>query len=299
MAQTQQQFVQEILDHVRPSLNNPSNPFYLPKYVVENKLDPYQPPQGSTWEIDNLNSKNILNELPAVCADIQMSYTPGQGPCKNENDSYNAVPNRGADITISNITVTGASNAFLSTATAISPDGFTLQFVIDFSTLQNFPAPVTIAGNFELTLYCCCGPNLTGCRDPNTKGDPHSGSGTFTAIIKSSSATCTVQITDLAEGVLNLAVQQISFQASTKGGNMAVTPKITSIPGKEGQSYTNLAQEAFNDEGTLEYVLEQINVQLNKPGGLSQMGSVLQTELDNYLKSNHEYPFDQSSAVAF
>jgi hypothetical protein len=297
MAETQQQFVQEILDHVRPSLNNPSNPFYLPEYVKTNKLDPYQPPQGSTWEIDNLNSEGILNELGSVCTAIQMNWGSGPGPCKNPNDSYNTVPNRGVDITISNITVTGASNAFLSTATAISCDGFKLQFVIDFSTLQNFPAPVTITGNFELTLYCCCGPNLTGCRESNTKGDPHSGSGTFTATIEKSSATCTVQITDLAEGVLNLEVKEISFQAST--GDMAVTAQITSIPPAVRQPWNHVVQEAFNDEGTLEYVLQQINVQLNKLGGLSQMGSVLQTELDNYLKINHEYPFDQSSAAAF
>jgi hypothetical protein len=294
MSETQQQFIQGILNEVVPSLNNPSNQFYLPKYIQGSNLDPYNPPAGSTWKIQNLNSTSILNEIPTICTDIQMNATTS--PCSNANDSYNAVPNRGADITLSNVVVTGASNAVLSSATATSSDGFTIQVVISFSTLSNYPTPVTIKGDFQLTVYCCCGSGLTGCDDPNTTGDAQTGSGTFTATIKSSSATCTVQITDLQEGVLNLEVTGINYQASTQ--NISITPVITSIPGQEGQSYSNLAKEAFDDPGTLNYVLQQVNAQLNTSSALSQMGNVLQTELDTYLKTNNEYPFGSASAAA-
>ena len=62
----------------------------------------------------------------------------------------------------------------------------------------------------------------------------------------------------LVVGLLGVVIAALAAAASagasttqscvftTKNGNMTVTPKITSIPGKEGQSYTNLAEEAFN-----------------------------------------------------
>lgn len=294
MSENQQQFIQGILDKVYPYLNDPSNQFYLPKYLQANGLDPYSPPAGSTWDIQNLNDQSVLDQIGPVCTAIQLNADTN--PCSG-NLNYNAVPSRGPDVTLSNIVVKGASNAKVASATAVSSDGYTIEIVVDFSTLPNFASPITVTGNFSLTLYCCCGPGQTGCQQSGSTGSPEVGSGTFVIEIGGSSATGTVQITDLQEGTLNIAVTKIVYAADPK--NIKITPTITSIPKNTEQSYNNLVTEAFSSPDTLNFVLAQVNVQLNTQNALNQMGGIISKDLDDFLRANHEYPFDQSSSAAF
>jgi hypothetical protein len=294
MSESQQQFIQSILDKVYPFLNQPSNPFYVPKYVTDNHLDPYQPPPGSTWGMKDMQNQSVLDQIQAVCRAIEI-HRMSDPPCSNSKYFYNAVPKTGPDVTLSNIVVKGISNAYVQGATATSADGFTIQVVINFSTLPNFPKPISVTGDFSFTLYCCCGPGKN-C-DPNLPSNPETATGTFIFAINNSSATATFQITDLAEGILNVEVKKIQYSATP--ANIKVTPTITSIPPDELAAYNNLVNEAFSATDTLEYVLDQVNIQLNEPNALSQMSTVLQNELDGYLKANHQYPFDKSGSAAF
>ena len=294
MPETQQQFIQDILNKVYPYLNQPTNEFYLPKYLQKNGLDPYSPPPGSTWEIHNLNDQSVLDQIGPVCSAIQINADTN--PCSGAQ-YYNAVPNKGPDITLSNIVVTGVSNAYVESATAVSSDGYTIEIVVNFSTLSNFQSSITVTGNFSLTLYCCCGTGQTGCLQSGAPGSPEVGSGTFVIKISSSSAKGTIQITDLAEGTLDLEAKSVVYTADAK--NISITPTITSIPKDTEKSYNNLVQEAFGSPDTLKFVLAQVNVQLNTQSALNLMGSIISKDLDAFLQANHQYPFDKSSSAAF
>ncbi|HXR78098.1 MAG TPA: hypothetical protein VN737_19105 [Bryobacteraceae bacterium] len=294
MSETQQQFIQDILNKVYPYLNQPTNQFYLPTFIQKNGLDPYSPPTGSTWGIHDLNDQSVLDQIGPVCSAIQLNAD--NNPCSG-NQNYNAVPNKGPDITLSNIVVTGVSNAYVESATAVSSDGYTIEIVINFSTLSNYQSSITVTGNFSLTLYCCCGAGQTGCQQSGTAGNPEVGSGTFVIKITSSSAKGTIQITDLQEGTLDLEAKSVNYTADPK--NISIIPTITSIPKNTEKSYNNLVQEAFSSADTLKFVLAQVNVQLNTQNALNLMGSIISKDLDAFLQANHQYPFGPVSSAAF
>jgi len=297
MSQTLQQYVQQILNGVVNNLNTPGNAFYFPTWLASNGYDPYGKNIAMNWPF-TMNSTDMLNAASNICSDIG-----GANPsvCASYKDDYIGDPANAPVLTLGgaagDLLVSGFSNALIQGMT-VQNDDLPLQIStnIVFSTLPNFPPEPVISGNFSLLQHCCCSTDGKTC---DLASVPYTGSGTFTAsIVGVSNAAIMFEITQLAQGVLDLQVNSINLTVPTSGGapNINTTVNIQSFPpGTNTQSYNNLAAEAFNSPSGKTDMIQQINSVMNQPGQLSSMTEALSKVVDQYLESNNLYPFNHAS----
>lgn len=293
------QYIQQMLDSFYPQLNNPaSGNYYLPNFIANNHYDPYGP---FDWNIGQLTDKGLLEAAAAICPSIDINSSP----C-GDTASYitAAIPPNYPTLSIAQGAIGGLRNAVLLRPIAQPPDGMTINAEVDFGTLTNFPQPITIAGNFTFVNYCCCSNDGSSCSGPPR---PETGTGNFSATLPNpvtspnarGKALMVFKITDLAPGVLNLAVQSVSFVPPLDGDgsvSMAMTINITSIPkGANPQSYSNQAEKAFNSAQARQTIIASINATLMQSGNLTTISKLLTNVIDGYLRDNHQYPFDGSS----
>jgi hypothetical protein len=189
----------------------------------------------------------------------------------------------------------------------VAADGVTLTTTVEFSTLPSgsgYPTQVVIAGNFALTVYCCCPPTSppgSPC-PPGGPTDAHTGAGTFSATIPNSSATvvCTVNNLNNPGVIPTLTADKFSFSVptnpSTGGPNMNVSVDITSVPPNQQSAWNKQAMKVFNDPAALTSILNTLIATMNQPSDLAVLANILTTQLDNYLRQQGLYPYPASSA---
>lgn len=295
-----QEFIQQIMDGIYPKLNTPGGDYYLPTFITNNKYDPYGPFQ---WDLGQLTDPQILNSTSTICTSIDISVG---GACSDPNQSYinPPIPPNYPTLLLTDSFLGGLKNALAERPLAQPPDGRTVIMQIDFGTLTNFPAPITLDGNFTFTNYCCCSNDGNTCASAPKK---EVGQGTFSAALPDPNvspnargyAVITFAITALAPGVLTLQVNSVIFTPPKNADgtpSMSVIVKITSIPpGANPQQYDNIAMEVFNSASARQTVINAINTMLNDPNNLAPISDLLTKEIDGYLQTNHQYPFDGSS----
>lgn len=284
-----QQEIQQILDQVYPVLNDPSSSYYLPTFIRSNGYDPYNVTSPWTW---NLNDATTLKTAGSACLDI--AADDENYPCTVATNAYILDPTVMPVLKLTQVSLQGFSNAH-SERPVCQSDGVTIIQTVDFSTLgPPQPAQVTITGNFELDLNCCCSQDKLSCL-PSTSSQ-YKGTGTFLATIPSSSVTITYSITDLAPNVLTIAVSKVVLNVPNgQGGlpNIQVTVHILSAG--DVQAFNNLANEAFNSAAGLDTILANTQTFLNTADALQLFGKIVTDEVDGYLRANHDYPFNNPS----
>jgi hypothetical protein len=303
MSQTLQEYVQDILNGVRTNLNTPGNSFYLPTWLTANGYDPYGQDVAMNWPF-TLTGADVLNTFSNICSDIG-----GANPsiCPSFKDSYIGDPANAPVLTLGGVPgdllVKGFSNAVISSMTA-NNDAIPMQIsaVMTFSTIPNMQSQPTVSGNFNLLQYCCCSTSNTGpCTGAST---PYNGTGTFvTTLTGSATATVDFEISDLAQGVLDLEVTSITLVPPMDGSgnpNLNTVVQILSFPpGTNSASYNNLAQGAFNSPSGRTNIIQQINTVMNQQGQLDTMTTAMTKVIDQYLKSNNLYPFNTASLALY
>ena len=75
--------------------------------------------------------------------------------------------------------------------------------------------------------------------------------------------------------------------------NIDVSISITSAGNQK--TFNNLAQELFNSQQSLDTILTNTNAELGSQAELSQFSNLVTGEVDDYLKGNNLYPFNNSS----
>jgi hypothetical protein len=296
-----QQYIQQIMDGLYPKLNDPaSGNYYLPNFIKNNHYDPYGP---FSWDLGQLTDPGMLEAAAPICPSIQQV----NAPCGADATYITApTPPNYPTLNIAGGLIGGLANAVLERPIAQPPDGYVIKARGDFGTLAQFPKPITISGNWTFVNYCCCSADFTTCSG-NVQAE--TGLGTFTATMPDPNVSAPnsgyvlmgFTITDLAPGVLNLQVNSVNFYPplyNDQTPNMNVAIDITSIPkGANPQSYSNMAMKAFNSGQARTALLNSINATLNQPPNLQVISTLLTNVIDGYLKDNHQYPFDGSSAA--
>ncbi|HUR80970.1 MAG TPA: hypothetical protein VM733_09400 [Thermoanaerobaculia bacterium] len=296
---TMQEYIQQIMDGLYPKLNDPnSGDWYLPNFILKNKYDPYGP---FGWDLGQLTDPGMLEAAAPICASIDVV----DSPCGDVASYITAtIPPYYPTLNIVGGLIGGLANAVLARPIAQPPDGMKVKTRADFGTLNTFPKPITIKGDWTFVNYCCCSNDQKTCSKPAT---PETGNGNFTATmpdpalgaVQSGYCNLDFTITNLAPGVLTLAVTAVNFfPAAYKDGSpgMQVNINITSIPkGANPQSYSNMAMKAFNSAQARSSVINSINATLNAPGNLQMISNLLTNVIDGYLKANRMYPFDQAT----
>lgn len=297
------EFIQQMMDNLYPQLNTPGGPYYLPTFVVSNNYDPYGP---FAWNLGQLTNQDILNSAATICSSIDIVAGGYCGSDPSMNYITAPIPPNYPTLSMDSAFLGGMKNVVAERPIAQPPDGRTVVLQVDFGTLSNFPVPITIGGNFTFTNYCCCS------NDPNQKQctgapQPQVGTGTFSATMPSAStpnargnAIITFAITDLAPGVLNLAVRKVQFNPPLapdgQTPSMDVAINITSIPvGANRDSYNGTAVKAFNSPQAQQLIITQINQTMNEPNNLATISNLLTKAIDGFLRDNHQYPFDGAS----
>jgi hypothetical protein len=300
-------WIQQMIDEIYQEINDPSSSYYGPKWVKANHYDPYTglPPtqNGFNWDFGQMTQSEFIKAAASIC------------PTLSEYGDYclgyqNApAPPHYPTLSLTDVTITGFSNVVLQEP-QLQPDGVTLITTADFSTLpasSGCPTLVVIAGNFALTVYCCCPPASSPggpCAD-NAPTDPHTGSGTFKATIPSSSSTVTCTINNLnSPGVIpTLTADNFNYlvpnNPRTGGPNMTVDVNITNVPPNQQKGWNQQAMKVFNDPKALASIINTLITTMNQPSDLAVLANILTTQLDNYLRASGLYPFPASFARVF
>jgi len=301
MSQTLQEIVQNMLNGVVTTLNQPGTQWYLPTWLTANGYDPYGTNRTLVWSF-TLNSQDMLVAAGNICSDIGVA---NPDVCASYKDFYIADPANAPLLTLGGtpnaLLISGASNAVVTALTAQGNDiPMPISGQIQLSTQPNLPSQISITGNFSLLQHCCCSTDQSTC---DAASLPYTGAGTFEAdIVGTSTCNLSVQITQISPGVLTLNVSSITLIPPTSGGVPVIntTVNITSMPaGANVQSYNNLAEEAFNDPAGKQHIVDQINAVLNQPEQLQAINTALTQVVDSYLKSNNLYPFNNASYALF
>lgn len=276
-----QDVVQKLLNQVYPELIDPNSPYYLPTFIKANKYDPYGPFE---WNKIPMSGQGIVTASQQICND-------SHPPTESWIPSTKTTPNIQLDLSDSYIN--GLAQLQMPNApTAGGADGTTV------TARMQYLSPITLTGNFTLTQWCCPTTDGVTCSGPDTP--PSVGNGTYIATIESAAVVVVFSITTIEEGVLDLGNFSVVFAASPTPPNMTITAKITSIqPPSDQPGYEKIAEQALNDPTFLTNVVNQINNTMNSTDALGTLQSILTQEIDNYLKANHLYPFDQSSVALF
>ncbi|MBV8827596.1 MAG: hypothetical protein JO108_00045 [Acidobacteriaceae bacterium] len=301
-------WIQQMIDEVYHEINDPSSAYYGPKFVVANHYDPYTgiPPQpgGFGWNFGQMTQPEFVSAASSICPTIGASDS---SKCLGYTTS--AVPPNYPKLNLTAVSITGFSNVVLKEP-QLQPDGVTLVTTADFSTLppsSGYPAKVVIAGQFALTVYCCCPPanSPTSPCEANAPIDPQTGQGTFTATIPSCSATVTCTINNLNNpGVIpTLTADSFNFlvptNSQTHGPNMSIDVKITNVPPDQQSGWNQQAMKVFNDPKALASILNTLIATMNQPGDLAVLANILTTQLDNYLRAHGLYPYPAAAARIF
>ncbi len=295
-----QQTIQEMLDKLYPILNDPSQKYNLSSFIKNNGYDPYNISNQWTWSMSDSNAMQLVSTACGDIADNANTY-----PCASSNDYYIANPASTPQLILSSIQIQGMS-AVQSERPTVASDAVTITQVMDFSTISPY-TPLTVTGNFTLNLNCCCSADQSTCL-ANTAA-PYQGLGTFKAIIPnpkypppvgqpSCSMTIVFKITQLSPGVLTLVAQSVVLTVpgmpnNKNMPNIDVSISITSAGNQK--TFNNLAQELFNSQQSLDTILTNANNELGSQVELAQFSKLVTGEVDDYLKGNNLYPFNNSS----
>lgn len=302
--------LQQLIDELYQELKDPNSSWYAPNLVLSNHYDPYTgipynpSSKGVNWDFGQMTDPDFVTNAASICPTIAIESG-------NDCVGYKAAPAppHYPTLSLTDVVITGLSNVTVQPP-VLGDDGVTLTTTVDFSQPSagsNYPKVVTLAGNFSLTIFCCC-PPASNPRAPCESGatiDTRTGSGTFSATIPASSATLTCTINNVNNpGVIptltaNKFVMTVPNKPDNSGPNMSITIDITSVPPNEQQGWNNQATKVFNNPQALAAILNQLNTQLNQSGDLQTLGDILTQQLDDYLRAHGLYPYPASFAHAF
>jgi hypothetical protein len=298
---SEQDLIQQLLDKIYPSLNDPNSSFYLPNLVKSQGYDPYIVPGGWPWTITDSTTLNLAN---TICLDIAVG--DNNWPCSAASIPYKLDPSVALQLTLNGtppdpgLKISGLSNV-VSERPTVASDGVTVTQVVQLSTISNLAPAMTLTGSFVITLNCCCMQN-NDCIQGTSQPQP--GYGTFVATVPNpkdkiatpGTATVVFKITEIAPNVLTLEVESVTYAlpVNTSGNpSIFVDIKITSAGDEVG--FNNLAQEAFNSASGIATILSNLNNVLNEADALTKFQDIVTTEVDSYLKQNNLYPFNNPS----
>jgi hypothetical protein len=274
-----QEMIQQALNDLWSNgLNNPQSPFYLPTVVATSGFAPAGGYPAGKWPVGDITGPGGTQGAQNICAttapfgQIQIP-TPG------------ALPNLAlSDVFIQNLVNAVMPAAPLSTGS----DGLTVTASINFSNLQ-------IVGNFVLKQQCCLSNDQTTCLANTT--NTQTGSGDFTMTIGTSTAAVVLLISSLAPNVLVVQCNSINYTVNFSTMNAIV--HVTSIPPAQRDAWDAQVEKAFNYQPTQTVIVQAMNQTLGGGGAMQQIGAALTTNIDNYLRQSHQYPFDQSFGALY
>ena len=285
--------VQKMLDKLWPELNDPvsggkANPLYLPRIIQNQGYDPYS---VGSWTLGTVHVGGDAGTQ--ICGPAGIEQNQNWIASTNTPDPY---------IVITSATLTGVSNIFANTATAVG-SGYTIVADAQLSVLPTHPqssgmtlAPeIKLAGFFELQQWCCVTTDFTTCHALPPPPGQQAGHGTFKATIPKSSGTMLLEIASLAPNVFQLGVSTVNYRVET----ISFDAQITSVPSAQQQHWDSVANKALNSKEATKAVVSHINAVLNTSKERDRLAQALTKRIDQYLKDNHQYPFDNAYEAIF
>lgn len=272
--------IQQMLNSLwQNALNNPSSAYYLPTIIAKSGFAPAGGYPAGDWTVGSITGDGGAEGAKNICMDTapfgQIAIpTPG------------ALPN----LQLSTVVILNLTNVVMPGAPQASgPDGLTVTAVMNFTNLQ-------ISGNFVLTQQCCLSDDQVNCNPGTT--NTQTGKGTFTLTLGQSTATVVSQITTIAPN--NLTVQTTSISYVVDHAKMSTTVNVTNIDDPQQRANWNKQVElAMNQDSTQTVIIQSMNATLGSGTALQQIGQALTTNIDNYLKETHQYPYDSAFGAYF
>lgn len=277
-----QSVIQQMLDKLKTQLNDPTSSIYLPTIIKNSGYDPFV---GTPWSMDQLPAPGGTLAAKNICTGVFQSQGEFGIPTPTAPlPSLLVTDSTGTK----GPTVTGASNMVVTSMTAGGADGRTINVQTYFS------ADILVTGNFVLTQSCCQTVDHKTCADA---AEQEIGKGTAVATLGVQQTpppiTVVQQISALAPGVLTFVVNSVQY--SPDPNTFTIAAKVENLEPFWQQS----VDEVLGSVQTKQAIIQQINVELVRSGFLTTLGEKLTTQIDQYLKDNHMYPFNSSFLSLF
>lgn len=278
---------QKVVPGMVKDLNNPQSSSYLPKLIqTTTKFDPQNSPYvgyaSGSWTMGNLTGQAGEQAAENICTAVQ-PY----------GEIYIPTPGATPFINLTNVHIKNLSQVRVHSFQAYGPDN-AIYFLggLEWGDLTAHGIQgIQITADFKLSQTCCASSDNKTC-NPNSNND-QVGTGTMTLTMPTATATGNLPLTKLAQNVLTIGVNSLTFESDTS--KMTVSVCINNIPHKE--MWEQHAEKALNSTMTLENIISKIQEQLNNDK--SQIGQAFTQNIDQYLENEHQYPYGPMTAMVF
>jgi len=154
-------------------------------------------------------------------------------------------------------------------------------------------AALSLSGTFAITQSCCLADASNNCIPGSTNNQI--GWGTFTmtfgsktaggAVNVTGSAVSTVSVVSMQPPQVAVAVSQIQLVVADLS-QMNATVDVTSIPiDQHREQWNTQAGKALNDPSAKQNIIANINAVLGSPSNLTAIQTLLESQMNAYLKS--------------
>jgi hypothetical protein len=248
--------------------NDPSSSFYLPKQIKSTSnpvLDPYI--VSGSWNLGDV-STYFAGAGDNICTSI--------GGTQGQNEI--CVPQSAVTLVLSDIVLTGISNAFAAPLLTVDNN---IEALATFGQVTSWtPATLVINGSFVLTVSCCTTQDFQTCSGPPQQSV---GTGTFSATITDSAVTANIAITASAtqmQGTVS-ALKFLCDPNLISSTNVVFVINITSVPAGQTAVWDAQAEKLFNSPSATAAIIAQINAQMNEASVLSQISEIITNALNS------------------
>jgi hypothetical protein len=257
--------IQFVVDLFYKQAIDPSSQQFLPK-LIQGQTNPTYEPYYYT-EPFNPVALTDLSAASAVCS------TQG-----GATDNYIVTPDTTPSLSLSNLHITGISNALPDPAT-VTNDTIAITAALSTYPSSVAPAPLTISGDFSLTQYCCETTDFSTCAAPS---GPFVGTGTFAVSIKNSTAKASVLVGVNADDQLVATVQSLHWLASHSASNITATVDILSIPeDADRDTWNSYTEEALNSEMARQKLVVSVQQMMGESATLASLSALITTGLQS------------------